>query len=142
MEHRLEGCAVVDGVHYVNDSKATSVAAVVTALNTFKAKVHLIAGGRDKGLDFTPLRPYLEEKVSSLILIGEAADKIENALYGSAQIIRVESLRAAVKQASIRARKGDVVLLSPGCASFDMFDDYEHRGREFKRLVHEVAIAG
>lgn len=139
VEHRLEECGLIDGVRYVNDSKATSVAALITALTSFEGRVHLIAGGRDKGLDFSPLQPHMEKKVSTLILIGEAADKIEKSLYGFSPIIRAGNLKNALDQARARARRGDVILLSPACASFDMFEDYEHRGREFKRLVHEEA---
>jgi UDP-N-acetylmuramoylalanine--D-glutamate ligase len=142
VEHRLEEFAVIDGVRYVNDSKATSVAALMTALTSFNEKIHLIAGGREKGLDFTPLRSIMEKKVSTMILIGEAADNMERSLKGSASIIRSENLEEAVHQARIRACEGDIVLLSPACASFDMFDDYEHRGREFKRLVREITCSG
>jgi len=139
VEHRLEKCGVINGVFYYNDSKATSVAAVITALNTFTGHVHLIAGGRDKGLDFTPLRPHLKQKVSTLILIGEAADKMEQSLKGCTRILRAAHLQDAIRQAFSEAKTGEVVLLSPACASFDMFEDYEHRGREFKRLVSELA---
>jgi len=141
VEHRLEECAVINGVHYINDSKATSVSALLTALDTFNKRVHLIAGGRDKGFDFTPLRSHLKKKVSTLILIGEAADKMEQSLKGTVPIIRANSLEEAVKQAYIRSHSEDTVLLSPACASFDMFKDYEHRGQEFKQLVNNLITA-
>jgi UDP-N-acetylmuramoylalanine--D-glutamate ligase len=141
VEHRLEECAVINGVHYINDSKATSVSALLTALDTFNKRVHLIAGGRDKGFDFTPLRSPLKKKVSTLILIGEAADKMEQSLKGTVPIIRANSLEEAVKQAYIRSHSEDTVLLSPACASFDMFKDYEQRGQEFKQLVNNLTTA-
>jgi UDP-N-acetylmuramoylalanine--D-glutamate ligase len=135
LEHRLEPVAEVDGVLYVNDSKATNVDAVGFALRSYDAPIVLVAGGREKDTDFSPLAGPVAERVRRLVLIGEAADKMERALEGLAPISRAGSLREAVVMARNAAAPGDVVLLSPACASFDMFDDFEDRGRKFKEEV-------
>ena len=135
LEHRLEGVALVDGVHYVNDSKATNVDAVSFALLSFDAPIVLIAGGKDKGTDFSPLGPAIGRRVKRLILIGEAAGTMERTFEGLVPMERAGSLGEAVRSASGAAESGDVVLLSPACASFDMFDDFEDRGRRFKEEV-------
>jgi len=139
LEHRLEAVGEVDGVAYVNDSKATNVDAVGCALRSYDAPIVLIAGGKDKGADFSVLADLVRERVKSLVLIGEAADTMERALSGTAPVARADTLREAVETARDSASPGDVVLLSPACASFDMFDDFEDRGRQFKRAVHDVA---
>lgn len=141
LEHRLETVAVVDGVRYVNDSKATNVDAVGFALRSFDAAVVLIAGGKDKGTDFAPLARAVAERVKRLILIGEAADKMERELGGVVDTERADSLGDAVRAARRAASAGDVVLLSPACASFDMFDDFEDRGRRFKDEVARLEPA-
>ncbi|HYW68683.1 MAG TPA: UDP-N-acetylmuramoyl-L-alanine--D-glutamate ligase [bacterium] len=139
LEHRLEGVAEVDGVRYVNDSKATNVDAVGFALQSFDAPIVLIAGGKDKGTDYAPLGPAVAGRVKRLILIGEATEKMERALGSLVPTERAATLEDAVLAAREAASTGDVVLLSPACASFDMFDDFEDRGRQFKDLVASMA---
>jgi len=135
IEHRLEFVAEINGVKFINDSKATNIHSTVYALNSTPGKVILIAGGRDKGQDFSPLRAWLAEKVKYLLLIGEGAEKIGAAAGDRVAAKRLKSLEEAVEFAFKTARKGDLVLLSPMCASFDMFENYEHRGRVFKGAV-------
>lgn len=135
VEHRLERVAVYGGVSYYNDSKATNVASARRALQAFSSPVVLIMGGQDKGGDFEQLDDLVRKRVQQLILIGEAAPTIARALGSSAPICRAPSLQEAVIRAGRSAGPGATVLLAPGCASFDMFDDYEHRGREFKESV-------
>lgn len=135
LEHRLEFVRELDGVRYINDSKGTNIGAVQKSLEGFSEPVILIAGGRDKAGDFTILRPLIKEKVKSLILIGEAREKIRKALGDLTETFNASSLEEAVRIAKKRASRGDVVLLSPACASFDMFVDFEDRGRQFKSIV-------
>jgi UDP-N-acetylmuramoylalanine--D-glutamate ligase len=142
LEHRLESVATVAGVRYVNDSKATNVDSVGFALRSFRQPIVLIAGGKDKGTDYSPLREAVRDRVKLVVLIGEAADKIEGALKDVVPVERAGTLREAVEAASEAAVAGDVVLLSPACASFDMFDDFEDRGRKFKREVARLAGGG
>ena len=138
LEHRLELVREKDGVAYINDSKGTNVGAVVKSVEGFDRPVVLIAGGLDKGSDFSPLAPLFRKKVKVLILIGKAAGKMEEALGGSAETVRAATLQDAVRLAANRAASGDVVLLSPACASFDMFKDFEDRGRQFKEAVQAL----
>jgi UDP-N-acetylmuramoylalanine--D-glutamate ligase len=132
VEHRIEYVATISGVEYFNDSKATNVDATLKALDAFPGNVLVILGGKDKGSDYRILRPALRSHARMALLIGSAADKIEADLAG---VIPVER---AVEVASRRAQPGDTVLLAPACASFDQFDNYEHRGRVFKQLVREL----
>ncbi len=135
-EHRLEVCFSGGGRVYVNDSKSTSPHSIEWALNSFSDKVTLIAGGRNKGLDFSCLRPLIAEKVKLLILIGESACEIADMLRGcGVNIAMAESLKEAVLKGKA---SGGTVLFSPGCASFDMFSGYSERGRRFKEIVREV----
>ena len=138
VEHRLEFIAEIDGVRYYNDSKATNVDATLKALDAFSGRILVILGGKDKGSDYTPLQKPLREKGVLALLIGAAAGKIEAQIGGSVAIDRAETLDRAVEIASHAARPGDVVLLAPACASFDQFQNYEHRGRVFKQLVHQL----
>jgi UDP-N-acetylmuramoylalanine--D-glutamate ligase len=139
LEHRLELVRELDGVRYINDSKGTNVGAVLKSLEGFSEPVVLIAGGKDKDSDFTLLRPLLKEKVKKVILVGDAAEKIGKAISGAVQSEMAGfDFKKAVDMARAAAQQGDAVLLSPACASFDMFTDFEHRGREFKRLVMEL----
>src|SRR5436853_5867591 len=138
VEHRLEYVATVQGVEYYNDSKATNVDATIKALESFPANVHLILGGKDKGSDYTVLNNLLRERVKCVYTIGAAAEKIESQIRGAAAIASSGTMESAVKQASGAAEPGDVVLLAPACASFDQFQNYEHRGRVFKELVHQL----
>jgi UDP-N-acetylmuramoylalanine--D-glutamate ligase len=139
VEHRLEYVATIGGVEYYNDSKATNVDATMKALQSFPAKIHLILGGKDKGSDYTMLNDLLRERVKSVYTIGAAAEKIQSHIKGTTQIVSSGTIEAAVKQASSIAQPGDVVLLAPACASFDQFQNYEHRGRVFKELVGQLA---
>lgn len=135
LEHRLEFVREVKGVKFINDSKATNVAAVWYALQSFQRPIILIAGGRDKGGDYLKLRKLVSQRVKRLILIGEAKAKIRKALGSYTEVKEAPNLEEAVKEAYGAAQKGDVVLLSPACASFDMFRDFEDRGNKFKQFV-------
>jgi UDP-N-acetylmuramoylalanine--D-glutamate ligase len=135
LPHRLETVATVGGVAYVNDSKATNVDAVQRALECFERPVVLIMGGLDKGGDFTQLAAAVRARVKRLILIGAAAGKIGAALAGSAPAAAAASMAEAVRRAAESARPGEAVLLSPGCASFDMYANYAARGEDFRRAV-------
>jgi UDP-N-acetylmuramoylalanine--D-glutamate ligase len=135
VEHRLEFVADIRGVRYYNDSKATNVDATLKALDAFPGRILVILGGKDKGSDYTVLRKPLREKAILALLIGAAADKIEKQIAGSVAIERAGTLERAVEATSLAARSGDVVVLAPACASFDQFENYEHRGRVFKQLV-------
>jgi UDP-N-acetylmuramoylalanine--D-glutamate ligase len=136
--HRCELVAEIRGVKYVNDSKATNVDAVEKALHSVPGQAVLIAGGRDKSLDFTLLKEVVAEKVKLAVLIGEAQNKIWRAWSKAVPCVRVSSMQEAVRVAAHHARRGDTVLLSPACASFDMFENYEHRGDEFKEQVFNL----
>ncbi len=138
VEHRLEPVRSLGGVRYVNDSKATNVDAVWYALGSFEEPIVLIAGGKDKGNDYSPLFEPVKRKVRAMILIGTAAPKMQKEFQDKTKCVMASSMEDAVAKARREAKRGDVVLLSPACASFDMFQDYEHRGREFKRLVMEL----
>jgi UDP-N-acetylmuramoylalanine--D-glutamate ligase len=138
VEHRLEFVAEIGGVRYYNDSKATNVDATLKALGAFPGRLLIILGGKDKGSDYTALQKPLREKAILALLIGAAAEKIESQISGSVALERAETLERAVETASHAARRGDVVLLAPACASFDQFQNYEHRGRVFKDLVSQL----
>ena len=138
LEHRLEPVRELGGVTYINDSKGTNVGAVLKSLESFSNPVVLIAGGRDKAGEFSLLRDMVKERVKALILIGEASEKIKKALGDITQTVMAQSLKDAVEASRDLAEKGDIVLLSPACASFDMFTDFEDRGRQFKRIVMEL----
>ena len=139
VEHRLEYVATIGGVEYYNDSKATNVDATMKALQSFPSNIHLILGGKDKGSDYTLLNDLLRERVKSVYIIGAAAEKIQAHIKGTTQIISSGTIESAVKQASATAQPGDIVLLAPACASFDQFQNYEHRGRVFKDLIGQLA---
>jgi UDP-N-acetylmuramoylalanine--D-glutamate ligase len=138
VEHRLEYVATIHGVEYYNDSKATNVDATIKALESFPSGIHIILGGKDKGSDYTVLKPLLKQRARRVYTIGAAAEKIESQIAGAAEITRAGTLDNAIHQASEQAAKGEVVVLAPACASFDQFDNYEHRGRVFKELVHKL----
>jgi UDP-N-acetylmuramoylalanine--D-glutamate ligase len=139
VEHRLEFVAKVAGVDYYNDSKATNVDATIKALESFPANIHLILGGKDKGGDYSVLNELLRGRVKRVYTIGAAAAKIESQIAGS-EILPSQTLENAVRCASESATTGDIVLLAPACASFDQFENYEHRGRVFKEIVHSLAV--
>lgn len=139
LEHRLEFVREIDGVRYFNDSKGTNVGAVFKSVESFDEPVVLIAGGRDKAGDFSVLRSLVKAKVKALVLIGEASEKIKKSLGELTETVMAKNLRDAVNISRNIAVKGDVILLSPACASFDMFMDFEDRGRQFKKIVMEIA---
>ncbi len=138
LEHRLEFVKEVNGITFINDSKGTNIGAVSKSLESFENLI-LIMGGTDKGNDFSILKEQMKRKVKTLILIGEAGDKIKSSLGDTADTYKVADLNKAVELSMLKASSGDTVLLSPGCASFDMFENFEERGREFKRAVNEIA---
>ncbi|GBD97391.1 UDP-N-acetylmuramoylalanine--D-glutamate ligase [bacterium BMS3Abin06] len=138
LEHRLEFAGEVNGVKFINDSKGTNAGAVAKSLEGFE-NVFLIMGGMDKGSDFSVLRNLIRKKVKLLILLGEAKEKIAQAIGGAAEIRKVRDLKEAINLSISKASAGDVVLLSPGCASFDMFADFEDRGRKFKDAVKGIS---
>jgi UDP-N-acetylmuramoylalanine--D-glutamate ligase len=144
LEHRLEPVATIEGVEFVNDSKATNAASLEVALKSFERPVVLIAGGRDKGQDFAPLAPLVRSAAAHLVLIGEGAERIAAAWRG-VPVTRADGLDEAVA-AAFRVARGTrpplTVLLSPACASFDMFHDFEDRGRRFKDTVRRLAAEG
>jgi len=135
VEHRLEFVRQLEHVDYVNDSKATTVNALWYALDTIHPKIVLIAGGRDKGNDYTKVLALVREKIRAVVAIGESKEKIAKSFDGLTKIIKAESLEAAIMQARQEAKAGDTVLLSPACASFDMFSSFETRGKNFKQIV-------
>lgn len=139
VEHRLEDVATVAGVLYVNDSKATNPASALRGLEAFEGGVHAILGGSLKGGGFTALRDAVGARCRACYLVGAAADRIAADLEDAAPLRRSETLARAVEQAAAAAAPGDVVLLSPACASFDAFRDYEDRGERFKDLVRALA---
>jgi UDP-N-acetylmuramoylalanine--D-glutamate ligase len=139
VEHRLEYVATIRGVEYFNDSKATNVDATIKALESFPANIHIILGGKDKGSDYTVLNDLLRQRVKRVYTIGAAADKIESHIHGAAEIVHAETLDNAIKRAAAVAEPGDIVLLAPACASFDQFQNYEHRGKVFKEVVRSLA---
>src|SRR5258706_6526349 len=138
VEHRIEFVAEINNVRYYNDSKATNVDAARKALEAFSGRIILILGGKDKDSDYTQLRSTLREKAILALLIGAAADKIEHQIEGTVAIKRAGTIEHAVEFAAQAAHAGDIVLLAPACASFDQFQNYEHRGRVFKDIVHQL----
>jgi len=138
LEHRLETVRQLKGVLYINDSKATTTDALAKALEALDAPVVLIAGGRNKGGEFASVRPLLSRRVRAAILIGEARPVLRASWEGAVPLIESESLEDAVRVASEKAVAGDIVLLSPACSSFDMFQNFEDRGRRFKAIVKEL----
>jgi len=135
LEHRMEEVANIRGVRFINDSKATTVESTIWALRNIASPVILIAGGKDKGVDYRVLLDSARNKVKEVILIGQAREKIKSAFQGKLKISVSATLEQAVRSAFGKADRGDCVLLSPMCSSFDMFSDYEHRGRVFKKAV-------
>lgn len=137
--HRLEFIRKKDGVYFFNDSKGTNVMSVKRSLSSFNSNpVILIAGGKDKGMDFAPLVDLVRKKCKILILLGEAKEKINRSIGDHAETYLVGTFEEAVLLAFQKSRSGDIILLSPGCASFDMFRNYEERGDYFKKLVAQL----
>ncbi|HEY6400903.1 MAG TPA: UDP-N-acetylmuramoyl-L-alanine--D-glutamate ligase [Blastocatellia bacterium] len=140
VEHRLEFVAEINGVKFYNDSKATNVDAAIKCIEAFDGGVNVILGGKDKGGDYSPLAPVARARCSNLILIGAAADKIAAALQDTRPMRRASTMEEAVEIGLQIGKPGEIVLLAPACASFDMFDNYEHRGRVFKEAVRNLEL--
>jgi UDP-N-acetylmuramoylalanine--D-glutamate ligase len=138
VEHRIEFVRSLEGVDYYNDSKATNVDAALKAIDAFPGHLWIVLGGKDKGSDYRPMREPLRRKAQAALLIGKAAGKIAEELAGAVDMIRSETLANAVSYARRHAAPGDIVLLAPACASFDQFENFEHRGNTFKQLVQEL----
>lgn len=139
VEHRLEHVRTVDSVNYINDSKATNINAVWYALDSFDVPLTLILGGRDKGNDYSELVDQIKEKVHTIIAIGEAQPLIEEQLKSVVPNLKTsKTMNDAVRMAKQGAKQGEAVLLSPACSSFDMYDNYKHRGNEFKKAVNRL----
>jgi len=139
VEHRLQFVASIGGVEFFNDSKATNVDATEKALESFPGNLLVILGGKDKGSDYAPLRALLAARARRAFLIGAAAQKIAGQIEGAVPLEMSGTLEAAVNAAYGAARRGDIVLLAPACASFDQFQNFEHRGRVFVELVRRLA---
>jgi len=139
VEHRMEEVLEINGVKFINDSKSTTTEATVWALNNIPSPVILISGGREKGNDYSNVIAAAGNKVKSLVLIGEAKDRIRQAFKGQVKIFEAQDLKEAVNEAFAFASAGDTVLFSPMCKSFDMFSNYEERGRLFKEQVSRLA---
>ncbi len=142
LAHRMEHVDAVNGVHFFNDSKGTNVGACVKSLESLPSPIILIAGGKDKGGSYQPLLPLIQQKVKTLILLGEAKQRMADALGAAKPTFIAESLEEAVKTAAAKATPGDQVLFSPACSSFDMFNSYEHRGDCFKELIKQLKDHG
>lgn len=139
VEHRIEFVRELKGIKYYNDSKATNVDSVKYALQSFDTPIVLIAGGKDKGNDYSAIKDLVQKHVKAIVTIGDGAKNIEKAFKDIVPLHPAEySMEKAVEVAKSLAEKGDIVLLSPACASFDMFDNYEHRGRVFKEIVNKL----
>jgi UDP-N-acetylmuramoylalanine--D-glutamate ligase len=138
LEHRLESVLNISGVEYINDSKATNVNATYYALECQSKPVVWIVGGVDKGNDYSELMPLVQSKVKAIVALGVDNAKIVEAFQGTVEVVETDSMASAVRKASRLADKGDVVLLSPCCASFDLFENYEDRGRQFKNAIRNL----
>ncbi|MFZ1978404.1 MAG: UDP-N-acetylmuramoyl-L-alanine--D-glutamate ligase, partial [Bacteroidota bacterium] len=138
VEHRLEFVRELNNIRYYNDSKATNVDSVWYALQAFKKPIVLILGGRDKGNDYSRLTELAKEHVRAIVAIGESSDTVEKAFRGTVVVKKAASMEEAVSTAKFLAEPGNIVLLSPACASFDWFRNYEHRGEVFKELVNTL----
>ena len=139
LPHRCQWVASINGVDWYNDSKGTNVGATVAALADDDVPTLLIAGGQAKGADFAPLAAAVERRVKVAILIGEAREQLEHSLAGHTRTVLADSMEQAVALAASYAVPGDRVLLSPACASQDMFRDYAHRGNAFVAAVEALA---
>jgi UDP-N-acetylmuramoylalanine--D-glutamate ligase len=138
VEHRLEFVREIDGVKYINDSKATNVDSVWYALRSFEEPIYLIMGGQDKGNDYNQIKDLVLNKVKKIYAIGSSAEKVFNFFHHDVKVEIKHTLEEVVNAVSSEARENDIVLLSPACASFDMFNDYEHRGKVFKEAVNKL----
>lgn len=138
VEHRIEFVRNFNGIEYYNDSKATNVDATLKALEAFSGNIWVILGGKDKGSDYRPLAEPLRQRAKAALLIGSAAGKIKNDLQNALPLIESGTMAEAIAYTREHADTGDIVLLAPACASFDQFDNFEHRGNVFKQLVAEL----
>ncbi len=138
LEHRLEQVRMLDDIEFYNDSKATNVDASLKSIQSFKRPIIIIMGGRDKGSDFSRLKPEITNRARHIILLGESQEKIRRALNDEVSAETAADMEEAVKKSFQAAHPGDIILLAPACTSFDMFDDFEHRGRVFKQEVRKL----
>ncbi len=138
IEHRLEWVRNINGIDFINDSKATTTQSTIWAFNRVQQPILMLCGGKDKNLDFTPLTKMVTDKVKRMFVFGEAIDKIQNTFENYVDIETCASMKEAVVRAQATAIEGDCVLLSPMCASFDMFKNYEERGKVFKEIVNNL----
>ncbi|MEJ5261221.1 MAG: UDP-N-acetylmuramoyl-L-alanine--D-glutamate ligase [Ignavibacterium sp.] len=138
VEHRLEFVKEIEGIKFINDSKATNIDSVIVALKSFDEPIFLILGGLDKGNDYSMIEDLVIQKVKKIYAIGSSAEKIFNYFHNKVKTEIRKDLEEVVASALSEARAGDVVLLSPACASFDMFENYEHRGKVFKEIVNRI----
>jgi UDP-N-acetylmuramoylalanine--D-glutamate ligase len=138
VEHRLEFVRDINGVKYYNDSKATNVDSVWYALKSFEQPIFLILGGKDKGNDYNQIKELVDSKVKKIYAIGSSSEKVFNFFHKSVKVELKGTIDDCIIAANQEAREGDVVLLSPACASFDMFDNFEHRGKVFKEAVNKL----
>ena len=140
VEHRLELVKVIHGIEYINDSKATNVESVWYALRSFDKPILLILGGKDKGNDYSRIRPLIKNNVKKIYAIGSSSEKVYKEFSDIVTVEKVMTLEDCVTKSYRDAEKGEVVLLSPACASFDMFNNYEHRGKVFKNAVESLDL--
>jgi UDP-N-acetylmuramoylalanine--D-glutamate ligase len=140
LPHRAQLVREHQGVRWINDSKATNIGAALAAIQGFDGPLVLIAGGRSKGADFSQLAAGIDTRVKAVVLLGEAARDIADALQGRLETELVSDMVGAVRSAAALAQPGDTVLLSPACASFDMFDDYQQRGEVYMQAVRELRV--
>jgi UDP-N-acetylmuramoylalanine--D-glutamate ligase len=138
IEHRLEFVAKIHGIEFINDSKATNLNATWYALESCNNPVVWVAGGVDKGNNYNEIKDLVKDKVKAIVCLGADNRKLVEAFGGMIPIIETNSAEEAVKQSYRIGKKGDIVILSPACASFDLFDSYEDRGRQFKQAVREL----
>ena len=138
LPHRNEYLGEIRGAYFYNDSKSTSPGATLSALESMRAPVILIAGGKDKGVSFNPLKEVINNKVKLMVLTGEARQRMSEELGGNVRSILVDSLEGAVESVLDNMEPRDSVLFSPACSSFDMFESYEDRGRRFKEIVENI----
>ena len=138
VEHRLEFVRELDGVKYINDSKATNVDSVWYALRSFDQPIYLILGGQDKGNDYNQIKDLVLNKVKKIYAIGSSAEKVFNFFHHDVKVEIKQTLEEVIAAVNSEARENEIVLLSPACASFDMFNDYEHRGKVFKEAVNNL----
>lgn len=145
LQHRCQFVAEIDGIKFYDDSKGTNVGAAIASivgLSDSVEKIVLIAGGQSKGADFKTLGPVIKQYARAAVLIGEAANAIEQAVGSSVVVKHANTMQEAVSQSASLAQSGDAVLLSPACSSFDMFESFEHRGEVFKQCVHALSDGG